>query len=168
MPAYHVIFQVRLTADVVLRTEKNRDVHMHAKKNKANGVFSLPWTAARPVFRNKRKFLHKKKGSTWPPFYCFKTPTWRTRRHVKQGTFWAHARGLNADRGNIDPYWVFISREEKLLVGLSKWIRGKLFARTMKAGMSYRKSPGFVTNLDTLVTDNEGRARWPALYAKYN
>ena len=61
MPAYHVIFQVRLTADVALSTEKNRDVHMHAKKNKANRAFSLPWTAARPIFRNKRKFLHKKK-----------------------------------------------------------------------------------------------------------
>ena len=61
MPAYHVIFQVRLTADVALRTAKNRDVHMHAKKIKANRAFSLPWTEGRPIFRNKRKFLHKKK-----------------------------------------------------------------------------------------------------------
>ena len=39
--------------------------------------------------------------------------------------------------------------------------KGKRFARTMKAGMSYRKSPGFVTNLDTLVTEKEGRAQGP-------
>ena len=102
MRAYHVIFQVRLTADVALCTEKNRDVPMHAKKNEANRAFSLPVDSRQANFSEQKKVSTQEKGSTWPPFYCFKTPTWRTRRHVLQGICWAHALGRKTGRGNID------------------------------------------------------------------
>ena len=55
-------------------------------------VFSLTCPEAMQIYWNKRKCLHKKRVElpqdwfgtlTWPPFYCFDTPTWLLWHHVK-------------------------------------------------------------------------------------
>ena len=55
-------------------------------------ALSLTWSAAKQMYWNKRKCLHKKSVQllpdwfgtpTWPPFHCVGTPIWLPWRHVK-------------------------------------------------------------------------------------
>ena len=58
----------------------------------SNGAFSLTWPGSKQTYLSKIKDLLKKRVQlpqdlfgtpTWQPFYCFGSPIWPWRRHVK-------------------------------------------------------------------------------------